>query len=267
MRNVRLVARLDVKQSHLIKGVHLEGWRKVGDPAVYAGKYYAAGADELLYMDVVASLYGRNNLTDIVSRTARDVFLPICVGGGIRSVEDADRLLRAGADKVAVNTAAVARPGLLTELAARFGSQAVVLSVEAKRTPDGGWEALTDNGREHTGRDAIEWVGDAAALGAGEILVTSVDRDGTAKGMDLDLLQAVTAATPLPIIASGGIGEAGHAVAALRSGELDAVASARALHYGEVVIGDLRATLVSDGWPMPRRTMPVAPAAGAGECG
>lgn len=258
MRNVRLVARLDVKQSHLIKGVHLEGWRKVGDPAVYAKKYYAAGADELLYMDVVASLYGRNNLTEIVSRAARDVFLPICVGGGIRSVEDADRLLRAGADKVAVNTAAVARPALLSELASRFGSQAVVLSVEAKRTQGSGWEALTDNGREHTGRDAIEWIGQAAAHGAGEILVTSVDRDGTAKGMDLDLLRAVTAATPLPVIASGGVGEAGHAVAALHSGEPDAVASARALHYGEMNVEELRSALLSDGWPMPRRTMPAA---------
>ena len=158
MSNVRLIARLDVKGPNLIKGIHLEGLRVVGDPHEHAVRYYQAGADELIYMDIVASLYGRNNLTDVVRETTADVFIPMTVGGGVRSLNDVEKLLRSGADKVAINTAAVARPELIAEVARRFGSQCMVLSIEAKRNGAGGWEAYTDNGREHTGRDVVEWV-------------------------------------------------------------------------------------------------------------
>jgi len=228
---IRVVARLDIKSPWLIKGVRLEGVRKVGEPASFAQRYYAEGVDELLYMDVVASLYGRNHLTDLVSRTVRDVFVPIAVGGGVRSLEDAQALLRAGADKVAVNTAATERPALIEELASVVGRQSVVLSVEAKRRPSGGgWEALTDNGRNHTGRDVIAWVKEAVERGAGEILLTSVDQEGTRQGFDLELLAGVRAAVDVPIIVSGGLGCAEHAVEAARAGA-DAIAVADYLHY------------------------------------
>ena len=170
MRNIRLIARLDIKGPNLIKGVHLEGLRVVGDPNYYARRYYEAGVDELLYMDTVATLYGRNNLTDIVRNAARDVFVPMTVGGGIRSVSDAKTLLRMGADKVAVNTAAIRRPELISEIAQHFGSQCMVLSIEAKRISVGRWEAYTDNGREKTGVDVIEWVQRGIALGAGQFV-------------------------------------------------------------------------------------------------
>jgi cyclase len=169
---------------HLIKGVHLEGWRKVGDPKERARLYYAQGADELLYMDVVASLYGRNNLSGIVREVASEVFVPITVGGGIRNLEAVKELLAVGADKVAINTAATANPDILRAISDTYGSQATVLSIEAQRLPSGGWEAMTDNGRNHSGRDAVKWAAEGQALGAGEILITSIDQDGTGRGMD-----------------------------------------------------------------------------------
>ena len=176
MSAIRLIARLDIKAPNLIKGVHLEGFRVIGDPNEYARRYYEAGADELVYMDIVASLYQRNSLADIVERSTKDVFVPITVGGGVRTKEDVVKLLQSGADKVAINTAAVQRPELISELARRFGSQCVVLSIEAKRTAAGTWEAFTNNGREHTGFDVIDWAKRGVELGAGEILVTSVDK-------------------------------------------------------------------------------------------
>ena len=175
MKNVRLISRLDVKGQKLIKGVHLEGLRKIGDPQEHAVKYYKQGADEIIYMDVVASLYGRNNLTDIVEKTAENVFIPITVGGGVRSVDDARKLLRCGADKVAINTAATEDPYLITRIAEVFGSQCVVLSVEATRHKNGEWGVYTDNGREKTIYEVKEWVAKAEKLGAGEILLTSID--------------------------------------------------------------------------------------------
>jgi len=238
--NIRLIARLDVKAPNLIKGVHLEGLRKIGDPNEYARRYYEQGADELLYMDVVASLYERNSLVDIVERTTRDVFIPITVGGGVRSVEDARSLLRAGADKVAVNTAAVRRPELIAELARRFGTQCVVLSVEAKRGVRG-WEAYTDNGREHTGLDIVEWARRGTALGAGEILITSVDREGTRRGFDTELVRAVASAVDVPVIASGGMGEVAHLFDVVEAGGAEAVAMADVLHYGRLTVTSLRA--------------------------
>lgn len=242
MPKVRLIARLDIKSPNLIKGVHLEGLRVIGDPQLFARRYYEQGADELLYMDIVASLYGRNNLADLVRRTASDIFVPLTVGGGIRSTDDVRELLRAGADKVAINTAAVARPALISEVAQRFGSQCMILSIEAKRVPSGKWEAYTDNGRERTGRDVVQWAREGEALGAGEILVTSVDNEGTRRGFDLELIKAVSETVRIPVIASGGMGTVDHLVPAVMSAGADAVAMADILHYGRATFADLRLT-------------------------
>lgn len=246
MTELRLIARLDVKGPHLIKGVQLEGLRKVGDPRAFAQRYYREGIDELLYIDVVASLYGRNSLTDIVRRTAEEVFIPITVGGGIRSVEDARTLLRSGADKVAINTAAVGRPELIAELADRFGSQCVVASIQAKRR-DGGWEALTDNGRERTGLDAVAWAARLAELGAGEILLTSVDREGTRQGFDVELIASIAPAVPIPVIACGGMGQPRHLIEAVHIGHADAIAMAHVLHYREHELAAIRQAATAAG--------------------
>jgi cyclase len=240
MPNVRLIARLDIKAPNLIKGVHLEGLRKIGDPQQHARAYYAGGADEIIYMDIVASLYNRNSLSDIVRYTAEHVFIPITVGGGIRSLDDVEKALRCGADKVAINTAAVARPELLREVAKRFGSQCMVLSIEAKRAPGCKWEAYTDNGREHTGHDVVEWAKRAVDLGAGEILLTSVDQEGTRKGFDIELTRAVSDAVGVPVIASGGMGALAHLIAVVREGHADAVAMADMLHYKRCSLADIR---------------------------
>ena len=239
-----MIARLDVKGPNLIKGVHLEGLRKMGDPQEFARGYYKEGIDEIIYMDVVASLYGRNNLTDVVRHTAENVFIPITVGGGVRSAEDARRLLLSGADKVAVNTAAIARPELISELAKRFGSQCVVLSIEAKRQ-EGHWECFHDNGREHGHLDAVEWARRGQELGAGEILLTSVDREGTRKGFDLELTRAVSGAVGIPVIASGGMGNIEHLIEA--AGAADAVAMAHVLHYRELSLAHIRARSIAGG--------------------
>ncbi len=241
MRNVRLIARLDIKGSNLIKGVHLEGLRVVGKPSEYALHYYEQGVDELLYMDCVASLYGRNHLGDIVRSAAENIFVPMTVGGGIRSVDDATQILRAGADKVAVNTAAVSNPQLISDIARRFGSQCMVLSVEAKQIAPMRWEVYTDNGRERTGLDVIDWVKRSVSMGAGEILLTSIDREGTRKGFDIDLVSAVTNEVSVPVIASGGMGMIEDCVTVARDGCADAVAMADILHYKRATVGDIRA--------------------------
>ena len=254
MSTVRLIPRLDIKGPNLIKGIRLEGLRVVGDPHEYAQRYYEAGADELVYMDIVASLYGRNNLTDIVRRAAQDVFVPMTVGGGIRSVDDVRTILRAGADKVAVNTAAVARPELITEVARLFGSQCMVLSIEAKRRPGReGWEAFTDNGREHTGLDAVDWAARGVELGAGEILLTSVDQEGTRKGFDVDLVREISTRVPVPVIASGGMGSAEDLVKVAVEGKADAVAMADILHWDRMALPDIREAARRAGIPV-RRT-------------
>lgn len=240
MKKVRLIARLDIKGPNLIKGIHLEGLRVIGSPQEYALRYYHQGADELIYMDSVASLYGRNNLSEIVQSAARDVFVPMTVGGGVRSVDDASHLLRCGADKVAVNTAAVAHPTLVTDIARRFGSQCMVLSIEAKQVQPGCWEAYTDNGRERTGLNVVDWAKKGVALGAGEILLTSVDREGTRKGFDLDLLAAVSSEVSVPVIASGGMGKPEDALGAVNTGSVDAIAMADILHYGRATLDDVR---------------------------
>lgn len=250
MSNLRIIPRLDIKGPNLIKGIRLEGLRVIGDPQEHAIRYYESGADELVYMDIVASLYGRNNLSEIISRAAKNVFIPITVGGGIRSVDDAREILRSGADKVAINTAAIAWPELITEVAHRFGSQAMVLSIEAKQVGPGQWEAYTDNGREKTGLDVLEWVRRGVELGAGEIMVTSVDREGTRAGFDLDLVRTVSAAVPVPVIASGGMGTLEHFIDAATKGLADAVAMADVLHYERMTIGDIRAAALAANLPV-----------------
>jgi cyclase len=231
MPHNRLIARLDIKAPNLIKGIHLEGLRKLGDPNVFARRYYNEGIDELLYMDCVASLYERNSLTEFIQYTAQNIFIPFTVGGGIRSVNDVETILRAGADKVAINTAAIRRPELISEVARRFGSQCLVLSIEAKQSKNSTeWEAYTDNGREHTGLNVVDWARQATELGAGEILITSIDQEGTRKGLDIHLITAVSNVVSVPVIASGGVGEPQHVGEALRAGA-DAIAIADALHY------------------------------------
>ena len=252
MRQIRLIARLDVKGPNLIKGIHLEGLRVIGAPNDFARRYYAQGADELIYIDCVASLYGRNSLGDIVQRAAQDVFIPMTVGGGVRTVDDAMHLLRCGADKVAVNTAAVANPQLISDIARRFGSQCMVLSVEAKRIGPGRWEAFTDNGREDTGLDVITWIKRGVALGAGEVLLTSVDKEGTRKGFDVELVNAVTSEVSVPVIASGGMGNTDHLLDVVQRGQADAVAMADILHYGRASFADIRRATHDAGIPVRR---------------
>jgi cyclase len=246
--NVRIIPRLDIKGPNLIKGIHLEGLRVIGDPREFSQKYYAQGADELLYVDIVASLYGRNSLHDIVARVAEDVFVPLTVAGGIRSVEDVRQMLRAGADKVAINTAAVHRPELIREAAETFGSQCIVLSIEAKRRGPGDWEAYTDNGREETGRSVVAWAQEAVSLGAGEILLTSVDQEGTRGGFDLDLVKAVSAVCPMtPLIASGGMGKLTDLGPVVQEGGATAVAIADMLHYNRETLASIKQAAFDQG--------------------
>lgn len=245
--NTRLIARLDIKGQNLIKGIHLEGLRVIGSPNEHALRYYLQGVDELIYMDCVASLYGRNHLGEIVRAAAQDIFVPMTVGGGIRSVDDATQVLRTGADKVAINTAAVANPKLITEISRRFGSQCMVLSVEAKQIAPGKWQVFTDNGREYTGLDVVEWIRKGVELGAGEVLLTSIDREGTRKGFDVDLVRAVTEAVSVPVIASGGMGEPSDVCEVVTRGGADAVAMADILHYKRATVGDVRSVARSAG--------------------
>lgn len=231
MKNIRIIPRLDIKGPNLVKGIHLEGLRVLGKPEQFARYYYECGADELIYIDIVASLYGRNNLLNIVERTAKDIFIPLTVGGGIRSIEDVKAILRAGADKVAINTASLLNPKLIREVAKKFGSSAIVVSIEAALQPDGRYFAYTCNGREYTGVDVFEWACNAAELGAGEILVTSIDREGTGLGFDLELTRKVSESVSVPVIACGGAGRLGHIKDVIVYGKADAVSLASMPHY------------------------------------
>lgn len=247
-KKIRLIARLDVKDEHLVKGIQYEGLRKLGAPHDFAVRYYEAGIDELLYLDTVASLYGRNNLSGILQRTSADVFIPVTAGGGVRSVQDVRALLRAGADKVAVNTAALKQPALITAIAQAFGRQCMVLSVQAKRRPGGGWEAYFDNGREHSGRDAVAWAAEGAQRGAGEILLTSVDAEGCRRGMDTELVAAVCAAVDVPVVARRAGWPAPKTPQRRPTRARPPWRRASALHYGTQTVQSLKQGLAALGW-------------------
>jgi cyclase len=247
---VRVIACLDVDDGRVVKGVNFADLRDAGDPVELAARYDRDGVDELVFLDITASSQRRETMADVVSRTAEQVFIPLTVGGGVRSVADVDRLLRAGADKVALNTAAIARPELLTEAAARFGAQCVVISVDARRRRDGsGFEVTTHGGRQGTGLDAVAWAERATALGAGEILLNSMDADGTGAGFDLPLIRAVRAVVNVPVIASGGAGQLAHFAPAVKAGA-DAVLAATLFHFGQLQIGEVKESLRAAGYPV-----------------
>ncbi|MGA2384127.1 MAG: imidazole glycerol phosphate synthase cyclase subunit [Gemmatimonadales bacterium] len=230
----RIIPRLDIKGPNLVKGIHLEGLRVLGKPEHFARHYYEQGADELLFIDVVASLYERNSLLDIVERTAREIFIPLTVGGGLRTLDDIREVLRAGADKVAINTAAVRRPEFVREAVQRFGASTIVIAIEAIRRSEGAWEAYTDNGRERSGLDAVEWAASVTDLGAGELLVTSIEREGTGRGFDLELTRTIASAVPIPVIACGGAGNVDHVAEVLELARADAACVGSLLHYDYV---------------------------------
>ena len=232
--NVRIIPRLDIKGPNLVKGICFEGLRVLGKPEHFARSYYESGADELVYLDAVASLYGRNNLLDIVERTARKIFIPLTVGGGLRTVDDIRAVLRSGADKVSLNTAAIRRPELIQEAARRFGSSTIVVSVEAIRKSDKSYEAYINYGRDCTGVDPFEWAVRAVELGAGELMVTSINNEGTGKGFDLELTRKIADAVPVPVIASGGAGNIHDVYGAINEGGADAVCVASLLHYSRI---------------------------------
>ncbi|MCL4456644.1 MAG: imidazole glycerol phosphate synthase cyclase subunit [Nitrospirae bacterium] len=230
-KNIRIIPRLDIKGPNLVKGIHLEGLRVLGKPECFARYYYETGADELIYMDIVASLYERNSLHDIISRTAKEIFIPLTVGGGLRTIEDIREVLKAGADKVSLNTAAIKNPEIIEDAARKFGSSTIVVSIEAIRQPDGKYLAYTDNGREYTGIEVLSWAKQVEDLGAGELMITSIDREGTGTGYDIALTGMIANAVSIPVIACGGSGTSEHIAQVLSDGNADAAAVASILHY------------------------------------
>ncbi|MSU55764.1 MAG: imidazole glycerol phosphate synthase subunit HisF [Candidatus Taylorbacteria bacterium] len=247
MKNIRIIPTLHIKGPNVVKPVHTEALRIVGDPKELAVRYYRQGADELMYLDIVASLYQRNFDFELLKSVSEDIFIPITVGGGIRSLSDIKNALRVGADKVAINTYAVSRPEFLREAALEFGSQCIVLYIEAKKKSEGKWEVYTDGGRESTGLDAIEWAKQAVGLGVGEILLTSIDQDGTRKGYDTKLTSAIASWAPIPVIAHGGAGNAAHMEEVISKGKADAVAVSSIFHYDDCTIGSVKEYLDAKG--------------------
>jgi len=247
MNKIRLIARLDIKNEFVIKSIHLEGLRKVGNPNQLAKKYYEEGIDEIIFMDAVAAYYDRNSLSEIIQKACKDVFIPITVGGGIRNIKDIQQALNSGADKVAINTQAINNPQFIQEASKIFGSQCIVSSIEAKKISDGKWEAYIENGREPTGLDVLEWARKVKELGAGEIMLTSIDREGTKKGFDLELNQMVSNAVSIPIISSGGIKNSDDAILLLKNSCVDAIATASTLHYNLEEIQDFKQNLANNG--------------------
>jgi cyclase len=246
VRSVRVIPCLDVDVGRVVKGVNFVDLRDAGDPVELAARYDAEGADEVVFLDITASSSARDTIVDVATRTAEQCFIPFTVGGGIRGVEDARRLLRAGADKVSVNTAAVSRPQVVTELSDEFGAQCVVVAIDARRAP-GGFEVFTHGGRKPTGLDAVSWAAECQRLGAGEILLTSMDRDGTKDGYDVELTRAVTEACDLPVIASGGAGTLDHLVEGAIEGRADAVLAASIFHFGEFTVAEAKAHMAAAG--------------------
>jgi len=239
---LRIIARLDIKNENVIKGIHLEGLRVVGDPNDLALNYYKHGIDEIIYLDVVASLYGRNNIFEIVKKAAKDIFVPLTVGGGIRTIEDISEALNSGADKVAINTQAVKNPSFIVEASKLFGSQCIVLSVEAIKK-NSSWEVLTDNGREKTGIDVIDWVKEAEKIGVGEVLLTSVDAEGTQQGFDINLINEVNNNIDLPLIAAGGAGKIDHIEDVKNKTDIEAICCASIFHYKKHTPNELKILL------------------------
>ena len=236
--NTRIIARLDIKGENVVKGINLEGIRPVGKPDILANKYYKQGVDEIIYMDVVASLYGRNSLVKYIKVAAKNIFVPLTVGGGIRNIDDIKEVLNNGADKVAINTAAIKNPGLIKEASEMIGSQSIILSIEAKKQRDNSWEAYFNNGREKSGINVIDWIEEAEKLGAGEILLTSVDNEGLKRGMDIKLLEAIKNKFKIPLIFAGGVGNIKH-IKEVRE-KVDAIAIASILHYEETTISEIK---------------------------
>jgi imidazole glycerol-phosphate synthase subunit HisF len=254
----RIIPCLDVKDGRVVKGVQFVGLRDAGDPVELAAAYDAAGADEITFLDITATSDDRETMVDVVRATARRVHIPLTVGGGIRSTDDMYRMLRAGADKVSVNSAAIARPELISEGAHRFGNQCIVLAIDARARPDGTWEVVSHGGRKPTGLDVVEWARAGAARGAGEILLTSMDADGTKEGYDLSLTRAVVDAVDVPVIASGGVGTLDHLRQGLTDGGAYAVLAASIFHFGEYTIADAKTYLTAAGLPMRQWTRPVS---------
>ncbi len=242
MRKKRVIARIDVKNEYAIKGIHLEGLRKVGDPNTLALKYYNSGIDEILFMDAVASYYDRNSLSNVISKASDDIFVPITVGGGIRKIEDIQNALNSGADKVSINTQSIKTPEFIDEASKVFGSQCIVASIEAKHDYDGNWYVYFDNGREPTSKKVTDWIIEVQQRGAGEILLTSVDKEGTKKGMDLELANAVGELCDVPLIICGGVGQINH-INEIKDYRIDALSIASVLHYDLLQVEDIKKTL------------------------
>lgn len=240
MKNIRIIPRLDIKGSKVVKPLHTEALRVIGNPKELAFKYYEQGADELIYLDIVASLYQRNIDFDLLKSVAENVFIPLTVGGGIRSIHDINNVLRSGADKVAINTFAVRNPEFLNQAVKEFGSQCIILFVEAKKQPDGRYEVYTDGGRERTGVEVIGWIKKALDLGVGEILLTSVDREGTRRGYDLELLKEVSSFSSVPVIAHGGAGKLESLKEAIKDAKADALGISSILHYNDLSISEIK---------------------------
>ena len=246
MNKIRVIARLDVKNDFVIKGIHLEGLRKIGDPNEMAKKYYKQGIDEIFFMDAVAAYYDRNSLTHIIEKACKDVFVPITVGGGIRKIEDIQTALNAGADKIAINTRAVQNPNFIKEASVVFGSQCIVLSIDAKKIASDKWEVYIDNGREPTGKDVIEWAKEGQLLGAGEVMLTSIDKEGTKKGFDIDLNKRVSDALTIPLISSGGAGRNEDVIDVILNSNIDAVSIASLFHYNIESVDSLKHYLIDN---------------------
>ncbi len=238
MKTLRIIPRLDIKGPNLVKGIHLEGLRVLGDPSIFARFYYENGADELIFMDVVASLYQRNSLTEIIKETAKNIFIPLTVGGGIRTINDIKNVLRAGADKIAINTAAINNPLLIRKASKEFGSSTIVISVEVIKGSDGNYYCFTDNGREKTGINALEWVKKIQDLGAGEVVLTSIDKEGTRRGLDLDLINLISKIAEIPLIAHGGVGQLEDINQGFKF-NLDGIALSSVLHYNLIDINSI----------------------------